>query len=80
MTGDYYRYSYESKEWIPKGNMGMHKKVFSQDGGSLGKFIVSTTKYKAKVHDDDKLYVTHKDESVIYLRKCHIHHWAVAGC
>jgi len=80
MTGDFYRYNYETREWVPKGNMGMHKRIFSEDSGSLGKFIVNSTTYKAKVHDDDKLFVTHKDEGVIYLRKTYIHHWTVDGC
>lgn len=77
-TGDFYRYNYETKEWVPKGNMGMHKKIYTQESGENQ--VVSTTTYKAKVHDADVLYVTHKDESVIYLRKNFIHHWSVEGC
>ena len=81
LTGDFYRYNYENKEWIPKGNMGVHKRIFTHDSeGQLDKFLMTTTTYKAKVHDNDQLYVTHKDEAVIYLRKSYIHHWAVQGC
>lgn len=77
-TGDFYRYNYETKEWVPKGNLGMHKKIYTQDSGENQ--VVSSKTYKAKVHDADVLYVTHKDESVVYLRKNSIHHWSVEGC
>ena len=80
-TGDIYRYNSDSKEWVPKGNMGIHKKIYSQEKDEKGtQNVLGSVTYKAKVHDNDVLYVTHKDESVIYLRKNYIHHWSVKGC
>lgn len=80
-TGDIYRYNADSKEWVPKGNMGIHKKIYSQIRDSDGvPNVLGSVTYKAKVHDRDVMFVTHKDESVIYLRKNSIHHWAVKGC
>jgi hypothetical protein len=79
-TGDIYRYNYDVREWVPKGNMGMHRRVVSEDNRRSLRYLGIHPVPKFKVHDGDKLLPNVKDEAIVYLKRNCITHWCVLGC
>ena len=79
-TGDYYRFNYESKEWVPRGNMGIHSRVTSGPSQNMKSLVTGVPSFRPASQDTKSLYKNGKDECLVYLRKSHMNHWAVAGC
>ena len=79
ITGDLYSYNYENEEWIAKANAGLHFQKAAQEFHSIGKFIIQAPVYRPKsVTDSAKnIYVSRNTEIIGYLKKIHLHHWAV---
>ena len=48
VTGDLYSYNYETNEWIPRANVGLHCRKDAEGFNSLGKYVVSGKKYRPK--------------------------------
>ncbi|KAL4442225.1 hypothetical protein ABPG74_009243 [Tetrahymena malaccensis] len=77
-TGDLYGFNYETNEWIPKGNCGLHSRRSAQEFQSLGKFILKAPVYKPNTEHKEKykLYKSRKYEETCRIKKMHMHHWA----
>ncbi|EGR31050.1 hypothetical protein IMG5_118860 [Ichthyophthirius multifiliis] len=80
-TGDLYGFNYETNEWIPKGNCGLHYRRSAQEFQSIGKFIVKAPVYKANTQHKEKytLYKSRNDECMCVIKKMYMHHWAFQG-
>ena len=80
VTGDMYGYNYETCEWIPKMNSGLHYVQAAQGHESLGKYVINTPSYKAKVFDDRSgtSFLSKADEDFCYTKKLYLQHWAIA--
>jgi len=81
VTGDLYSYSYETNEWIPRFNVGLHYVRAAQAFDSLGKFIIKTPVYKPKAMKEiTPNYLSNKHtEDFCYLKKIYMQHWALQG-
>lgn len=60
-------------------NCGLHYKKAAQAYDSIGKFVVNTQVYKAKVFEDNPMsYLSKSDEDFCYTKKMYQQHWAIS--
>jgi len=80
VTGDLYGYNHETSEWVPKMNAGIHFIQAAQGHDSLGKYVMNTPSYKAKVFEDrgGSAFLSQQDEDFCYTKKLYLQHWAIA--
>jgi hypothetical protein len=74
-TGDIYTYSYETDEWIPKFNAGIHNRRDAMEYQSIGKYIVKSPTYKPREPSSLTLCLD-ANETVCRIKKNYYHHWA----
>ena len=74
-TGDIYTYSYESDEWIPKFNAGIHNRRDAMEYQSIGKYIVKSPTYKPKEMAAGT-FCLDSNETICRIKKNFFHHWA----
>lgn len=79
VTGDIYNYNYDAYEWAAKYNVGMHFQKAAEEFTSLGKYVISTPVFRVKTVDRKEICVSRKNESICYLRKMYLNHWALQG-
>ena len=79
VTGDLYSFNYETDEWVPKMNVGIHYVKAAQTFDSLGKYVVNTPIYKPRVVEGKSLsYISKVDEDICFTKKVYLQHWAIA--
>lgn len=74
-TGDFYSFHFDSAQWIPRFNAGLHYSraaVGAQD--IVGNFSKAASNRKVT-----KLQITNSDEVIVYIKKLFLSHWAVQG-
>eukprot|EP01017_Pseudomicrothorax_dubius_P022977 TRINITY_DN24719_c0_g1_i1.p1 TRINITY_DN24719_c0_g1~~TRINITY_DN24719_c0_g1_i1.p1 ORF type:complete len:232 (+),score=39.89 TRINITY_DN24719_c0_g1_i1:65-760(+) len=72
VTGDLYNYTYETDEWIPRANAGIHYRKAAEDFKSLGRYVVKVPTYRPKTGDSTHLYISKNTEAICYLNKVYI--------
>ncbi|KAL4441119.1 hypothetical protein ABPG74_002069 [Tetrahymena malaccensis] len=80
-TGDLYGFNYESNEWVPKGNCGLHFRRSAQEFQSIGKYILKAPIYKATSQNVQIILPikSNKNEEVCSIKKVYYHHWLFQG-
>lgn len=79
VTGDVYNYNYDSNEWVAKANVGIHYQRAAEEFNTLGKYVLNAPVFRVKTVDDKQICVSSKSESICYLRKMFLQHWALQG-
>lgn len=78
VTGDLYSFNRESEEWYPKGNVGLHHRRSAEEYQTLGKYIVKAPIYRPKkLTELVEIYKAKTTESIIYIKKNYMNHWAL---
>jgi hypothetical protein len=77
VSGDIYNYNYDTAEWVAKSNVGIHNQRAAEEFTSLGKYIISTPVFRVRAVDNKQICVARKSESICYLRKMYLQHWAL---
>lgn len=77
-TGDIYRFNYDMQEWAAKANIGMHNKKAVNRFDSIGKYVLHTPIYRPKAVERINLTKARKSESIVYVRKVYLQHWAMS--
>lgn len=75
MTGDLHSYNYETDEWVPKANIGLHLGKAAEESRSTGKFLVKTHVYKAKAASGEGVFISKSTETICYLKKVYLQHY-----
>jgi len=89
ITGDYFSYdqvffnksSYkkDKKEWIPKGNAGIHLRRSADEYKSAGSFYKKPLIYHPKKDTDSFLYANSMYEQITEIKKIYLQHWLLRG-
>eukprot|EP01017_Pseudomicrothorax_dubius_P028856 TRINITY_DN3459_c0_g3_i2.p1 TRINITY_DN3459_c0_g3~~TRINITY_DN3459_c0_g3_i2.p1 ORF type:complete len:607 (-),score=80.43 TRINITY_DN3459_c0_g3_i2:39-1859(-) len=80
VTGDLYNYNYDTDEWIPRANAGIHYRKAAETFNSLGRFVIKVPTYRPKPSfGDSNLYISKNTETICSIKKVYIQHWLVKG-
>ncbi|CAD8196616.1 unnamed protein product [Paramecium octaurelia] len=74
-SGDLYVFNYETSEWIPKLNVGIHLRSAAQEFQSIGRYVVKAPIYKPK-QNGSFLSKNKNTETVVSIRNVYLQHWA----
>ncbi|CAD8200712.1 unnamed protein product [Paramecium pentaurelia] len=74
-SGDLYVFNYETSEWIPKLNVGIHLRSAAQEFQSIGKYVVKAPIYKPK-QMGSSISKNKNTETVVSIRNVYLQHWA----
>ncbi|CAK61665.1 unnamed protein product (macronuclear) [Paramecium tetraurelia] len=74
-SGDLYVFNYESSEWIPKLNVGIHLRSAAQEFQSIGRYVVKAPIYKPK-QMGSFISKNKNTETVVSIRNVYLQHWA----
>ncbi|CAD8121629.1 unnamed protein product [Paramecium sonneborni] len=74
-SGDLYVFNYETSEWIPKLNVGIHLRSAAQEFQSIGKYVVKAPIYKPK-QMGSFISKNKNTETVVSIRNVYLQHWA----
>lgn len=78
MTGDLYSFNRESEEWLPKGNVGLHHRRSAEEYQTLGRYILKAPIYRPKkLTELVEIYKAKTTESIVYIKKNYMNHWAI---
>ncbi|KAL4474419.1 hypothetical protein ABPG72_007818 [Tetrahymena utriculariae] len=79
-TGDLYQFSNDKQEWSTKINTGFHNTLAAQTYSTIGKFLVKAPIYRPKNNIESSnisnQYASKNTESICYVKKYYILHWA----
>lgn len=77
-SGDLYSFNYESSEWMPKTNVGLHYRKAAQEFQSIGKYILKAPVYKPRDSSmgGQSLHKNKSNETITSVKKVYYHHWA----
>lgn len=79
VTGDLYAFNFDSQEWIPKVNAGIHYRRAAESFDSIGKYVLKQPVYKPKPMIESPLsYLSKNDEEFCTVKKFYIGHWVFA--
>ena len=79
-TGDLYAFNFDSQEWVPKINVGIHHRRAAEAFDSIGKYVLKQPVYKPKPLVESPItYVSKSDEELCTIKKIHLGHWAFTG-
>ncbi|KAL4433516.1 hypothetical protein ABPG74_002913 [Tetrahymena malaccensis] len=79
VTGDILVYNFESSNWIPKGNTGLHYNKAAQEYSTIGKYILKAPNYQPKSNEEQLIYLNSNTETICRIKKRYISHWAFKG-
>lgn len=79
-TGDLYIYNSNTGSWMPVANTGLHY-VLSASAVPIGRFIQNVKIYRGKpgIRDVHEIYTSTNKETVCFVKKSKIQHWAMGG-
>lgn len=83
VTGDLYHFSYETNEWAPLCNIGLHHNRTAQEYNTIGKYVIKTPIYRPKKALDNSGNTTLIDENnelKCYIKKIFLKHWLFQNC
>ena len=82
VTGDLYSFNYETEEWIPKMNIGIHHKRDAKDPlCTLGKYVMKpqATGETRIFKGTGKNFITSTNQDFCELKHLYSQHWALKG-
>jgi len=82
VTGDLYSFNYETEEWIPKINVGIHHKRDANDpNNALGKYVMKPqAKGDTRIFKGDgKNFITNTKEDLCELKHLYNQHYSLKG-
>lgn len=79
-TGDIYIYNNEKSIWTPKANTGLHYPRNSSSE-TIGQFMKNVKIYrgKEKIRDIYDVYKSTENDSICFIKKSYVQHWAVSN-
>jgi len=79
-TGDLYAYNNNTDTWVPIANTGLHN-TLNASAAPIGRFVQNVKIYrgKQKIRDMYDIYTSTNKETVCFLKKSKVQHWAMIG-
>lgn len=70
----------DKKEWLPKGNVGLHNYLAAEDYNGHGKYFKKQATYQPKpLNEKEVLYKNTSEEIIAKIKKIYIQHWIFKG-
>ena len=80
VTGDIYTYNNNTNAWTPFENAGLHY-ARNTTTTPIGQFVQNIKIYRGKprIRDIYDVYASNRNETICFIKKSHVQHWALTG-